>query len=230
MLGSRRDLTGVILAGGRATRYGGQSKALLELCGEALLCRRVRPVGAALLTPVVVAGRESRLPAGPYRLVREPDQGTGPLAALDLGLDACRSQWAFVSACDMPFFSGALLDLMCANRDGADVVIPRVGALLEPLHTLYRRGCRAAVRGALERGERRLVSFHDEVRVRYLDEHAIRVVDPLLLSFRNVNTPADQADAEQQIADQDSAAPVSVQPRLLLREDGRDGAGLGCLP
>jgi molybdopterin-guanine dinucleotide biosynthesis protein A len=234
-----RDLTGVILAGGKSARYGGQSKALLTLGGEAMLCRRVRLVGAELPAPVVVAGRESLLPAGPYTLVYDHvvsgpagstlGQAGGPLAALAVGLSACPSEWAFVSACDMPFFSGALVDLLWASREGADVVIPRVGTLLEPLHALYRLSCRAAVERALARGERRLVTFHREVSVRYVEEAAIREVDPRLLSFRNVNTPADLADAQRELASQNRASPASVQPRLLFGENGRDGADLGRL-
>ena len=47
------DITGLVLAGGRATRMGGRDKGLLELLGEPLAARalrRLRPqVGTLLL-------------------------------------------------------------------------------------------------------------------------------------------------------------------------------------
>ncbi len=65
----------------------------------------------------------------------------------------------------------------------------------EPLHALYRRSCLAAVEARLAAGQRRLVAFLPDVRVRDVFPPEIRPLDPSFLSFLNVNTPEDWEQA-----------------------------------
>src|SRR5581483_6661289 len=68
----------------------------------------------------------------------------------------------------------------------------------EPMHAVYRRQpCLRAVEAALKRGERRMIAFHGDVRVRYVDEPELRRIDPELRAFFNVNTPADLEQARR---------------------------------
>ena len=54
------DITGLVLAGGRATRMGGRDKGLLELAGEPLAARALRR-----LRPQVGARQSAGTAAGP---------------------------------------------------------------------------------------------------------------------------------------------------------------------
>jgi len=57
------------------------------------------------------------------------------------------------------------------------------------LHGAYRRTCLPAIEEAIRAGQRRVVSFFDYVTVRYVTSEEVRMFDPELLSFSNVNTP-----------------------------------------
>lgn len=68
----------------------------------------------------------------------------------------------------------------------------------EPLHAIYHRRCLGPVTRALERGERKVVSFFGDVRVRKVDEQecgAIPGVTPRV--FENINTTAALANLEE---------------------------------
>jgi molybdopterin-guanine dinucleotide biosynthesis protein A len=70
--------------------------------------------------------------------------------------------------------------------------------MVEPLHAVYRDTCLPAMRRQLlGEGAPRIVSFFPDVRVLQVEEPELRVLDPDLLSFFNINTPADLARARE---------------------------------
>ena len=99
----------------------------------------------------------------------------------------------------MPFVSAALLraqrDLL--TREEVDVVIPCSPNGIEPLHAVYRRdACLAAVRTALDAGERKMTAWLPGVRARIMTVDEVALVDPEFRSFINVNSPEELRQAE----------------------------------
>jgi molybdopterin-guanine dinucleotide biosynthesis protein A len=117
---------------------------------------RVRVIGFPQSPPVVEIPGCDFLP-DPLRI--------GPLGALEIGLAAMKTEWAFVTACDMPFFSASALNELWDRRTNVDIVVPRSPDGYHPLFSLYHQRCLSAVSGAVRRGERRLRSFFADLRV-----------------------------------------------------------------
>jgi len=189
---SDQAISAVVLAGGRSRRLG-TDKALLELDGQGLLSRAVRKLATLSDDLVVVTNMPEayeHLALG-VRFVPDERPGQGALMGIYSGLRASAHEHAVVVACDMPFFSVPLLRHMRQESAGCDVVIPRLGELLEPLHAIYGKRCLPFMADALDRGRRRIVTFFDSVRVCYVRESTIDRFDPLHASFLNVNTAAD---------------------------------------
>jgi molybdopterin-guanine dinucleotide biosynthesis protein A len=118
----------------------------------------------------------------------------GVLAGLHAGLNAVANPWAFVVAGDMPLLNPDLLRAMTrlADTSPCDLVIPRWQGFLEPLHGLYRvAACAPAAELALRKAQRRVIAFYSDVRVRVMEEEAVRRWDPSGESFFNVNTIED---------------------------------------
>ena len=188
----------VILAGGRSRRLG-QDKALAAFAGEPLICRVVRRAARAVAAgaddTIVVAGNAARAGALPLgretRCVADAFPDGGALGGIYTGLQAARAGWALVVACDMPFLSAPLLQYMAGQRAGVDAVVPVIAGHPEPTHAFYSRRCRPAIRARLEAGKLQIAGFYDAVKVRYISETAARRFDPELLSFCNINHPAD---------------------------------------
>jgi molybdopterin-guanine dinucleotide biosynthesis protein A len=186
----------IILAGGRSQRLG-IDKALLELDGKWLLLHlldTLRALGDDLL---VVTNNTDRLVQLPVRLVVDVYPNAGPLGGIYSGLLAMHYPRGVVVACDMPLLNLELLRYMILLAADFDAVIPRLAGNVEPLHAVYSKSCLPAIAKALERGERRIVSFFPEVRIRYVEQDEVDLFDPQHLSFFNINTPEDLDIARQ---------------------------------
>jgi molybdopterin-guanine dinucleotide biosynthesis protein A len=195
-------ISAVILAGGMSTRLG-KDKSLLPVDGEPLLTRVVRQLSALSEDLIVVTNDRAHYDALalPARLIQDEKPGVGALMGLYSGLKAARHSYALVVACDMPFLNLALLRYMVHLAQDYDVVVPREDEYVEPLHAVYGKDCLPAMEWRLAQGRRRIVSFFDTVRVRYVEKSEVDRFDPLHLSFVNVNTPEDWAKTQKLLGD-----------------------------
>ena len=187
------SVTAAIMAGGKSTRMG-QDKAWIELDGEPII-RRVANVLALVADEVIVVANDPRYAALGLRVVPDKFPDGGALGGIATGVSAASHDRVLVAACDMPFLSAEVWRVLLDHRYEADVVIPRIGGEYETLHALYTKACLAPMERALGAGKLRVISFFDEVRVQAIDERELRVADPTLRSFTNVNTPEELASA-----------------------------------
>ncbi len=186
------------MAGGRSRRMG-RDKAWLEIDGLPLVERVVHRL-AGLVDEVLFSARDrapyaalcARLPL-PAAVVLDRYPDAGPLAGLEAGLAAAAHDIIFVAATDMPFVNPALVGRLLDLSTEYDAVVPLTphDAALEPepLHAAYRRACLPAIRAQLDAGRRRVISFFEDVRVRYVSPDEMTPFDPALRSFANINTP-----------------------------------------
>ncbi len=190
------DLTTIIFAGGQGTRLGGVKKALLQV-GPRTVAERVLDAVQPLGGQIIIVDNDQSLAHLPaVRIVPDVETRAGVLTALYSGLAAADSTLCLVVACDMPFLSTRLLQWLIEQAPGADVVMPVIGGQMDPMHAVYRRQtCLEAIGRALARGEKRMVSYLADVRVREVNDAELRELDPDLRSFFNVNTPEDLEEA-----------------------------------
>ncbi len=196
-------VTGVIQAGGRSTRMGGQPKALLELGGRRIIERvldAVAPVVDDVLivtnTPELYAFLDLAMVADVY-----PDHGS--LGGIFSGLAAAPGEAAFTVACDMPFLHREVVRLVVARAGEGDVVIPRVGEQLETMHAVYGKACLAPIETRLAAGRLKIVDFFDRVRVVEVDAADVARHRAPEVVFMNVNTPEELARARALAAELD---------------------------
>jgi molybdopterin-guanine dinucleotide biosynthesis protein A len=183
-----------ILAGGRATRFGGLDKSATIVQGRSILDRQLAELTQVTSDILYVGANPSAEYRGRLRAVADPRPGLGPLGGLDAALGAARDDTVLVVACDMPFVTAAFLAFMASLIEAEgdlDAVVPRTSRGAHPLAAAYRRTCRPRVRTLLATGERAMRGLLADLRVRDVaPDEVARFGNPELL-LANVNTPTD---------------------------------------
>ena len=194
----------IILAGGRSARMG-RDKATLPIGDRSLIERAVAELRTAFSPIIVVAAPAVEQPslfdpeAAGVTLVRDRRAFEGPVGALRAGLAAANRDCAFAAACDLPMLDARVALELCAMLDNHDAVVPRVGGRLQMLHAAYQRRCLDRLAAMEREGERRLHILVERIRTRIVEEPEMRLIDPRLESFVNINTPPDYRSARAAI-------------------------------
>jgi molybdenum cofactor guanylyltransferase len=192
-------VTGVVLAGGAASRYGGVAKGLEQVGGRRIIDRvadALRATTDDLLLIANDAAADRWLPG--VRRMSDVRPGLGSLGGIHAALVHAGGA-AIVVAWDMPFVPAGLLAALRDLGRGADAAVPESDSKrgVEPLCAYYAPACVAAIERRLDAGDRRVIAFYDDVDLRRLDAPSVaRFGDPKRL-FMNVNTPDDLALAER---------------------------------
>ena len=182
-----------ILAGGRATRFGGCDKSRLRLDGHSILEHQLAELGKLTddLMLVVGARDAATVAPPPLRVVADRVPDCGPLGGLDAALAAARHDALVVVACDMPFVTASLLEHLLALTAEADAVVPRTERGYHPLCAAYTRACQPAIAAHLEARRLRMTDFFEEVRVRVVSAAELDALGDRHRLLANVNTPAE---------------------------------------
>lgn len=189
----RSSVTGAVLCGGASKRMG-RDKALLVLDGRTLIERCLEALNGVAASSLVACGPQPRYARLGLPLALDGVPDGGPLAGLCAALERTRTPWLCVLACDMPRASadGMRTLLARARAEDLDGCLLRTPSGVEPLFAVYRASCLEAVRAALARGERRMISFHGfevagrPLRIGYLDANDLP--SALRDCARNLNT------------------------------------------
>jgi len=194
------DIGCIVLAGGKGLRLGRDK--VLEVIGDSNLLQRVASQLSSFnkdIIVVIASGKSLPQFTGypRFRIVTDIYPGKGALGGIYTGLATSNLLHNLVVACDMPFLNQPLLQYMVQVSPGFDLVVPRVGDWVEPLHAVYSKDCLIPIERLLKQGEIRVRALFELVKVRYIEDDEVSRFDPKHLSFFNINTEADLETAQQ---------------------------------
>lgn len=191
------SVTAVVLAGGRATRMGGQDKGLTELAGRPMVAwvlEALRPQVAKIL---VNANRNlDAYAAFGCEVVADLEQGfLGPLAGLATGMAHAGTEYVVTAPCDSPLVAPDLVARLYSAcvEDAAHIAVAHDGDRLQPVFALARRDLATDLSGWLASGERKIDRWfarHRTVQVDFSDQPE---------TFANVNDPDERAALEARL-------------------------------
>lgn len=194
-MNTKREITGVVLAGGRGQRMGERDKGLLDFHGKALATwaiERLRPQVEVLL---ISANRhqEAYAAMGAQVICDVLPEFAGPLAGLQAGLTAAKTQWVVTVPCDSPLLPRDLVKRLdaAALRHPAKVAVASDGMQRHPVFCLCHVAMLPKLNDYLARGERRVERWLAEVgfaEADFSDQPA---------AFANLNTPSELSALEQ---------------------------------
>ena len=198
-----KGVLGLVLCGGDSRRMG-RDKALLELAGSNLLQRAVAVVAPLVDEVFLGTGTSPRYPELKLECLLDVQAGVGPLAGLSAGLEALDergAEWLVLVACDTPRLDVDLFQVLLerAVATGVDACLLESDGGIEPMCAVYRKTCREPVRLALQRGQRRMRSFHGDITLGIMQEHELpESMRGKQLGF-NVNTPLELAEEKARL-------------------------------
>lgn len=176
----------------------------MDLNGKPLINYVVENLRSVVDEIIVVVGSEEKKPF--YRKILDDDvhleadmyEEGSPLIGLITGLTHSNGEYAVVAGCDMPFINSDLIDLLfLLSYDLNGILMIKPNGWVEPLPTIYK------VDSSLKRatilhnqGDMRirkvLETLHD---VAHVPVERLRVIDPELRSFFDLDTPERVSEA-----------------------------------
>jgi molybdenum cofactor guanylyltransferase len=193
------EITGLILAGGRAQRMGGIDKGLVSFMGRPLIEHAIARLSPQVKTILINANRNhDRYAQYGHAVIADhhPDFA-GPLAGFAAGLKHCNTEYLLSAPCDSPVFplnlSEQLLKEMISTQSDlvyASSIDPTGTIWTQPVFCLMRRSVQQSLQEFLDQGGRKIDRWFEALpssTVVFADEAA----------FANTNTPEELQALEQ---------------------------------
>ncbi len=189
-------MNGIILAGGRSSRIG-TDKAFIKFAGVPIIERTLSLFKSLFVKCLIVTNKPDNYSYLNCPLVSDHYNNIGPLGGLHAGLFASDSHLNFVAACDMPLIDRELIKYL-AGFTNYDAVVPVVNGFPEPLLAVYSKKCLAAIEEMIKNRAYKISALYGRVATKFIEEKALREIDPGLNSFSNINTVNELLKHERQ--------------------------------
>jgi molybdopterin-guanine dinucleotide biosynthesis protein A len=195
----RTDITGLILAGGRAQRMGGIDKGLIPFMGKPLIEHAIGRLTSQVTAILINANRNQDHYAqyGHTVLADQHPDFAGPLAGFAAGLENCNTEYLLSVPCDSPVFPLNLSERMLETMKNAqsDVVYassadPSGVVWAQPVFCLMRRSVQQSLQAFLDQGGRKIDRWFETLP-------SSTVVFDDAAAFANTNTPEELQALEQ---------------------------------
>lgn len=186
---SKDQVTGIVLAGGRGTRFGGKDKGLHQYLGRLLIEHSLESLQPQLGKIVISCNRNQAEYAklGFETVVDERTEFQGPLAGIEAGLAKCDTPYALIYACDQLSANASLVrDLLAVIETGnLDIVCLRDQQQTHYLTALLKVNLLPSLQEFLNSGGRKVANWYARNELGLLDSDRI---------LRNINAEADLND------------------------------------
>jgi len=182
-------ITGIILAGGRSSRFG-EDKALYHYKGKPMVEYAIDALLPICEQLLLVTNR----PDDYYRLtgvtfVRDVFPGCGPLGGIHAGLLASENSDNLIAGCDMPGLKADLFRTLLLCKSDDQVVLPSHFGFKESLACYYHKSALPIIEEALKQNRLKIFDAIMPLRIQYLSVERMTFYSESL--FANVNTRED---------------------------------------
>jgi molybdopterin-guanine dinucleotide biosynthesis protein A len=189
-MGTRSDIAGAILAGGRSSRFG-SDKTVHLFQGTPMAQIVFEVVSSEVSETWLVISADSRRPSWTESVVVDRVPDLGPMGGIDTAFETTSAEWLLVVAADLPYLTGRSVRLVCEGRgDGTQAVIARDSQKrIQPLCACYHRDTRASLHHCIRSDDLSMNHLISQLKkVRY-----VTLPDG---DLTNVNRPEDLAERD----------------------------------
>lgn len=185
-------LEGLILAGGRSARMGGNHKGELVYQKHTFVEHILKEFKKETDCVWLSYGTEKKREYKDCRIVMDIYQDCGPIGGLHAGLHGCRTGCLMVAACDMPLLEIGLFRELAAKMEQAkqeqkkcpDGAVPVTNGRIHPLAAIYRTSMKTIFEEQIRTGNYRMTDALKRADILYVDV----TEQPFARMLQNVNT------------------------------------------
>jgi len=167
------NITGIILAGGRARRMGGQDKGLIQLARKPMIEYVLNAIEPQVDAIIINANRNQKV-YGKYGFTVVADQiedYCGPLAGMASGLQAAKTPFVVTVPCDSPLIPDDLVQKLYSTLqdEDAEICTALSNGRLQPVFTLMKSKLLNSMLDFLNNGERKIDKWFEKHRLAIAD-------------------------------------------------------------
>jgi molybdopterin-guanine dinucleotide biosynthesis protein A len=187
----KKNMTGIILAGGKNSRMG-TNKAFLEIDGSRLIDKTIN-IYREIFSEIIIVTNDplSYVEFTDAAIVTDIYKSKGSLGGIYTGLYYSKNDYAFISACDIPYLNKDFIDYLTAHTGKHDIIVPQLSEGFQPLYAIYSQNCLSHIKKLLIADKLKITSFYKEVRMLSIPEEKIKPFNQDGRLFLNVNTLED---------------------------------------
>ena len=182
-----KDITALILAGGRGSRLNGQDKGLLKYDGKFFFEHLTHKLSPQVDRVMINANRnlETYKKTGLDVVIDPLENFQGPLAGVLAGLYACKTSWLVTVPCDGPFIDDNYVNTMrvAVEKDQSECAVAYDGSRQQPVYLMISKSLTQSLENYLRDGERKIDRWYGNLKYVEVDFSGRDKM------FLNVNTP-----------------------------------------
>ena len=183
---------GVILAGGKSSRFG-SNKALALHQGDALIQGIASRLAGLFPETLLITNTPEEYGFLGWPMAKDLYPDCGPLAGIHAALRTVSQPRIFVCGCDMPLVNPDLIRFLCELEGDHDIVLPWLDEGPEPLYAVYSKKALPIIEEQLSKNQYKIGMVFEKLRIRKVTSEEILQIVPDLTTFQNINHQHDLA-------------------------------------
>ncbi len=159
-------VTGIILAGGKARRMGGQDKGLIHLAQKPMIEYVLNAIQPQVDDIIINANRNQAIyKAYGFPVVADQIEGyCGPLAGMASGLQAANTPFVVTVPCDSPLIPDDLVQKLYSTMqdEDAEICTAHSSGRMQPVFTIMKTEVLPSMLEFLNNGERKIDKWFEK--------------------------------------------------------------------
>jgi molybdenum cofactor guanylyltransferase len=185
------DIAGVILAGGKNTRYNGFDKSFLKYGNTSFIEHTICTLKEIFSEIIIITNQTQAYKKFKDAIISEDlIKDIGPLGGIYTALKITSKPAIFVVSCDMPFLHQSMIRLLIHEFKftNPDVLMPAVDLKIEPLHAVYSKNIIPYIETNVKEMKFAIRDLFPMINIQFQE---LNSTDANKKYFTNINRPAD---------------------------------------
>lgn len=151
----KKDITGIILAGGKSSRMG-RDKGFLKLNGKPFIQYSIDAL-KPLVSEIIIVSDNTEYDVFGFMRINDLIKKSGPIAGIYAGLEASTTEHNLILSCDIPLINSDILKRLIDGIDlKSEIIQIESDGKTMPLIAIYKRQVKHTFNSFLKADERRL--------------------------------------------------------------------------